>query len=193
MSTNVETGVAEQAREKSAELVSQAQQQVQEKAQQAKSKAGGRLREQIDRRSTEAGEQVQSFAEAMRRTSQQLREDGNDGPARYAEQAASYVERVGTYFKDKTADAILSDAEGLARRRPWVIAGASAVVGLVASRFLKASGERRHEQRSGPPSFSPGGPQHRSDPEPPSPVGSNEYANAGAITPGAQALDRSAV
>jgi len=189
MSTNIEGGAAEQAREKGAELVSQAQQQVQEKAQQAKSQAGDRLREQIDQRSTQAGEQVQSFADAMRRTSRQLHEEGNDGPARYAGQAAGHVERVGTYLRAKTADSIFSDAEDLARRRPWMIAGGATVVGLLASRLLKASGERRNRQRSGLSSFSQGGQQYGSYPELPSQVGSDEYETAGAYSAGAVAQE----
>ena len=162
MSSNIESGTAEQAREKSAELVSQAQEQVQEKAQQAKSEVGERLREQLDERSNQAGEQVQSLADAMRRTSQQLHEDGNDTPARYAEQVAGFVERAGTYLTDKSAESMFSDAEDFARRRPWMIAGGAVVAGLLASRFLKASGERRHGGRR--PLTSPNGQQYPSYP-----------------------------
>ena len=175
-----EGGTAEQAREKGAELVSQAQQQVQEKAQQAKHQVGDRLREQLDERSSQAGEQVQSFAAAMRRTSRQLEDEGKEGPARYAEQVAGYVERAGTYLKDKSANSIFSDAEDLACRRPWMVAGGAVVVGLVASRFLKASGERRQQQRSAR-SFDGSGRQYAPSPGlPPSQADSSAYETSGA-------------
>jgi hypothetical protein len=179
-----EGGTAEQAREKGGELVAQAQQQVQEKAQQAKSDVGGRLREQLDERSNQAGEQVQSFAVAMRRTSDKLHEDGNDGAARYAEQVAGYVERAGTYLKEKSADSIFSDAEDLACRRPWMIAGGAVIVGLVASRFLKASGERRHQQRSTPASLTRNGQEYHSHPSLPSPGDSYAHERSGAHSAG---------
>src|SRR6187551_3440441 len=47
-----------------------------------------RAREQIDQRSTQAGEQMSSSAQALRSTSARLREEGQDGPARAAERAA---------------------------------------------------------------------------------------------------------
>jgi hypothetical protein len=190
MSSNMEGGTAEQAREKGAELVSQAQQQVQETAQQAKSQVGDRLREQFDQRSNQAGEQVQAFADAMRRTSQQLHEDGNDGPARYAGQVAGYVERGGTYLTDKSADSIFADAEDFACRRPWMVAGGAVVVGLLASRFLKASGKRRHEQRSAPSSFDRSGEAYASYPRPRSQVDSDAYEMSGAYSAGAGTHER---
>ena len=41
-------------------------------------------------------------------------------------------------------DQLLRDAEEFARRRPWMVAGMGLVAGLAASRFLKASSERRY-------------------------------------------------
>jgi hypothetical protein len=142
-------GTIEQAKEKGQEMVSQAQQQVQETTQQVKGQAGDRLREQVDQRSTQLGEQAQTLAGAVRGTVEQLRSQGSDGQARLAEQAADRVERFGSYFRDSDSDQILGDAEDLARRRPWVVGGAAALLGFVASRFLKASGSRRYEQQRG--------------------------------------------
>ena len=143
-----EGGTVQQAKGKGQEMVSQAQQQVQEKAQAVKGEAGGRLREQVDQRSTQAGEQAQSFAGTIRKTAEQLRGEGSEGQARFAEQAAERVERVGGYLRDSDSDRIFSDVEGFARGRPWLVGGAAALLGFLASRFLKASGERRYEQRS---------------------------------------------
>lgn len=43
---------------------------------------------------------------------------------------------------------MLQDVERFARERPWLVAGAAAAAGLIASRFLKASSERRFTQAS---------------------------------------------
>jgi ElaB/YqjD/DUF883 family membrane-anchored ribosome-binding protein len=140
-------GTTQQVKEKGQEMVSQAQQQVQEKAQVVRGKAGDRLREQVNQRSTQVGEQTQSLAGTVRQTAEQLRNDGKDGQAGVAEQAADRVERVGTYLRDSDADTILSNVEDFARRRPWLVGGAGALLGFLASRFLKASSGKRYESR----------------------------------------------
>jgi hypothetical protein len=119
--------------------------QAQEKAQEVKGQAGDRLREQVNTRSTEAGEQVGSVAEALRSTSEKLREDGKDMPARLADRSADQAERLGTYLRDSNADTILRSVEDFGRRRPLLLAGGAAIVGFVASRFLRASSERRYQ------------------------------------------------
>ena len=40
---------------------------------------------------------------------------------------------------------MLRDVEDFARRRPWIVAGIGLAAGLAASRFLKASSERRYD------------------------------------------------
>jgi hypothetical protein len=62
---------------------------------------------------------------------------------------ARRAEDLGDYLKSAQADQILSDLERFARRRPWVTAAAGVLGGFVASRFVKASADRRYaEQRS---------------------------------------------
>ena len=126
----------------------QAKDKAQEAAGQAKEKAGTQLRSQVDQRSTEAGQRVGGFASDVRSVGQQLREQGKDQPAKLADQAADRAERLGGYLTDNDADRILGDIEDFGRRQPWVVIGGGIALGLVASRFLKASSSRRYEQRS---------------------------------------------
>jgi len=129
-------------------VVSQAGQQVQERAGEVKSQVGDKLREQVDQRSTEAGEQVTAMSQALRSSGEQLRNDGNETPAKLIEGAAQRVDRIGSYLRDSDSNRILGDAESWARSRPWIAAAAGALVGFAASRFLKASSSRRHDQLS---------------------------------------------
>jgi len=78
----------------------------------------------------------------------QLREQGKDQPAKLAEQAADRAERVSRYLTDSDADRILGDVEDFGRRQPWAVIAGGLALGLVASRFLKASSSRRYEERS---------------------------------------------
>jgi ElaB/YqjD/DUF883 family membrane-anchored ribosome-binding protein len=135
-----EQSTTEQAKEKVHEAAGQVQQQVGQKAQEMRGQAGGAIREQLDSRSTQAGEQVSATADALRRVSGQLREEGNGTPAQYAERAAEPVERLGRYLTEADGDRILSDVEQFARQRPWVTVLGGATLGFLVARFIKASG-----------------------------------------------------
>jgi ElaB/YqjD/DUF883 family membrane-anchored ribosome-binding protein len=131
------------------ERVGEGAQQFQEKASEAKARTRERLREQIDARSTETGEQMTSTASALRQSAQQLRDDQQEPQAKALEQIAERAERVGRYLTETDGDRLLRDAEGVARRRPWLVAGGAAALGFLAARFTKASSSRRYETDGG--------------------------------------------
>jgi hypothetical protein len=143
-SGGADQGTADQAKEKAREAAGQAQ----EKAQEAAGQAKGRARQEIDRRSTEAGEQVAGTASDVRAVAEQLRDQGKDKPAQIAEQAADRAERLGGYLKESDADRILGDIEDFGRRQPWAVVAGGLVLGFAASRFLKASSSERYSGRS---------------------------------------------
>jgi hypothetical protein len=130
----------------------QVKEQVREQAQVAQERACGaagqtrsRLRDQVDQRSTQAGDQVQSAAQDVRKVAEQLRGQGKETPARVAEQVADRAEAFGSYLRDADGERLLGDAETFARRQPWLVAAAGLALGFAASRFLKASSSRRYQ------------------------------------------------
>jgi hypothetical protein len=133
----------------------QVKDQVSDKTQAAKDRAKGalgqgrsRLRDQLDQRSTQAGDQVQSAAQDMRSVAEQLRGQGKETPARVAEQVADRAESLGSYLRDADGERLLGDVEGFARRQPWLVAAGGLALGFAASRFLKASSSRRYQAGS---------------------------------------------
>jgi hypothetical protein len=144
-------GESQGAKEQAQEKVQEAAGQAKEQAQQAAGQASDRARALVDERSTEAGRQVTQQASDLRSVSRSLREQGSEGPAKIADQAADRAERLGTYLEQSDADRILSDLEDFGRRRPWAVALGGLAVGFAASRFLKASSTQRYQQRSRPP------------------------------------------
>ena len=134
-------GTTEQVKEQ----VREQAQVAQDKARGAASQARGRLREQIDQRSTQAGERIAGTAGDVRSIADELRSQGKDAPANLAEQMANQADRVGDYLKGASGDRILRDAEDFARRQPMLVAAAGLALGFAASRFLKASSSRRYE------------------------------------------------
>lgn len=125
----------------------QAVEQGQEKAQEAMGKASGTVREQLDQRSSQAGEKVAGTAGDLRSVGEELRKQGKDTPAKIADRAAERTEQLGSYLKESNGDRLLEDVEDLTRRQPLVALAGGLVVGMVAARFLKASSENRYRSR----------------------------------------------
>jgi hypothetical protein len=124
--------------------------QAQDKAKEAAGEARGRVREEVDRRSTEIGGRVGGSAGDARSVAEELRKQGKDTPARYVEQAADRVERLGSYLERSDGDRIVRDVEDFARRNPWAVAAGGLALGFAASRMLKASSSERYRSTSRP-------------------------------------------
>ena len=134
----------DQAREKAQEVGSQAK----EKAQEAGAQARSRVSDQVDRRSTEVGQQAGSTAQALREASNRLRDDGNEPVARGVEQVADRIERAGDWLREADGDRILRDVEDFGRRNSLVVMAGGLALGFAASRLLKASSRNRYESSS---------------------------------------------
>jgi hypothetical protein len=145
--TQTDAGTGDQVKDKATEVAGQAQ----EKAQQAAGQARDQVRSQIDQRSTDAGRKVSEQGSDLRAVGDQLREQGKDGPAKLADQAAHHVERAGSWLSESDADKILHDVEEAARKNPWAVMAGGMALGFAASRFLKASSSDRYQARSGTP------------------------------------------
>jgi hypothetical protein len=137
-------GSVGEAQEKAQEVAGQAQ----EKARDAAGKAQEGLRQQVDERSTQAGERVASTTQDLRSVGEELRKQGKDTPAKLADQAAEQTEKVASYLKDKGPDEMLHDVEDFGRQRPWAVLAGGMVLGVAAARFLKASSRSRYQQQS---------------------------------------------
>jgi hypothetical protein len=146
-------GQAQQVTDQAREKVGEATEQAKEAAQSVASQAQDRVREQVDQRSTEAGERVTSTAGDIRSVGEELRNQGKEGPAKIAGQAADRIEQAGTYLRDSEADRILNDVEDFGRSRPWAVLAGAVVVGFAAARFLKASSKQRYSSRQSGAAF----------------------------------------
>jgi hypothetical protein len=144
--THTATGgsATDQARDKAQEVGAQAK----EKAQEAGAQARSRVRDEVDRRSTQAGEQAGSTAQALRDVSGRVREEGNEPIARGLEQVADRVDRAGGWLRDSDGDRILRDVEDFGRRNSLLVIAGGLAIGFAASRLLKASSRKRYESSS---------------------------------------------
>lgn len=138
----------------------QAAEQAKDKAQQGARQAKRTVRDQVDQRSTQAGERVATTAQDIRTVGEELRNQGKDQPAKLADQAAERAERLGDYLQRSDGDRILRDVEDFGRQRPWAVIAGGLALGFAASRFLKASSSRRYEESS-PRELTAGAPTSR--------------------------------
>ena len=142
-------GAVAEVKEKGAELASTTQEQISTKAHELRDEAGSQVRQQLAQRSTDAGKNVQAVGNVLQSGVEQLRSEGKDVPAKVVAEIARRADDLGEYLQSSHADKILADLESFARRRPWLTAGAGVLGGFVASRFVKASSDRRYaEQRN---------------------------------------------
>lgn len=118
----------EQAKEKVAAVAGQAQDTV-------RSAVG----DQVDQRSDQAAEKVESVADDVRAVSESLEDRGQDAAARIVEQGADYAQQLSDYLRRSGSDQILGDVESFARRQPWAVAAGGLLIGFAASRVLRAS------------------------------------------------------
>ena len=94
---------------------------------------------QLDSQKGRATDGLHAIAEAVRGSTQQLREDQHDVVAEYVERAADRIEAFSSALRERDLDALVVDARRIAREQPALVIGASFAVGLAAARFLKSS------------------------------------------------------
>jgi glucan phosphorylase len=126
----------------------EAKEAAKEKGQEVRTQASDRLRQEVDQRSTQAGEQVQSFAQTMRRTASELRAQGQQGQSGLLDQVAVRAEQLGGYLTQADADQLLEQVKragtralDLARQQPLFAAIGGLGVGMLASRALRSGGQ----------------------------------------------------
>jgi hypothetical protein len=118
-------------------------QEIREQVQQQARQAEVKLRDEMDRRTTEFGDQLTSVASAMRRGTEELRGEGKDQAAQLMDRGAEQVDRLGQYLARSNGDRLMRDIEDFGRRRPGMLAAGGLLLGFGAARFLRASSQRR--------------------------------------------------
>ena len=100
----------------------------------AQQQVGTRVESQLGRGADVLGQ----VSQAIRQSGEQLRSD-QPQIASFADTAAEQVDRASQYLRQTDFQGLVRGAEDFARRQPAVFLGGALALGLVASRFLKAS------------------------------------------------------
>lgn len=94
---------------------------------------------QLGTQKNRATDGVTSVAQAVRQSTQQLRDNRHETIAQYVDSAVDGVERFANRLREKDVNELVRDAQQFARRNPAVFVGTAFGIGVVAARFLKSS------------------------------------------------------
>lgn len=95
--------------------------------------------QQADRARTQAVDGLEQVTESIRRVSMDL-ETEQPAIANVVTTAADQAERIAAYLRTTDARQILSTVEDVARKQPLIFLGGAFVLGMAASRLIKAAG-----------------------------------------------------
>jgi len=135
--------IAEGAQSAAGEIAGEARAQVD----QAAGEARGWLAKEVDRRSTETGEQITTVAQDARSFSELLGNHEKQVPSQVFQKVADTGERLGAYLTTASAERLRADAESFGRRQPWLVGLTTVALGFAAARLLRASDLERARRR----------------------------------------------
>jgi hypothetical protein len=134
----------------------------------AATKIADRVRERANAQLTSQKERATdglgSVAQAVRQSTQQLRDQHHETVASYVEQAAEQLERLSHTLKQKDISELFNDAQRLARRQPALFIGSAFAIGLLGARFFKSSAPEEDQMRRRPFTENPEYRAARADP-----------------------------
>lgn len=132
---------------KAAEVKEQAMNKVVE----AKEQVQHQAKEAAATQKSQAVNEINAFAQALRTSGQELEYQNRPAIANYTEQMAEQLERVSQYINERDVDQLLSEAADFARRRPEVFLGGAFVFGVALGRFLSSSNQARYRPEPAQP------------------------------------------
>lgn len=105
----------------------------------AASRVRAKVRSMVLEQKEKAAGRIGTLANALETASQRLREQNQEGLAKYADRAAARVNDFSGYLQQRDADQIINEAEDYVRRYPALVIGSAFAAGFFAARFLKSS------------------------------------------------------
>jgi hypothetical protein len=131
----------ESMRESAARIAGDAKQYAGDMANRAKEMGRSMFEEQKE----SAVDKVDGIARAVRNTASGLQGEGQDQVARYINMVADQLGSLSGRLREKDLNALVNDAQDLARRAPATFFVGSMVTGFLLARFLKSSSEQRQD------------------------------------------------
>jgi vacuolar-type H+-ATPase subunit H len=129
-------GTAEEARMRAREMADEVEQRARAKGEEIRERVEQKGEEQKDR----AAGTADALAEAIRAAGTTLRDRHEERLGQFTDEFADQVERFSGYLRDNDMRGLMHNLEDMARRNPTTFLGSTLAAGLMAGRFLRASG-----------------------------------------------------
>jgi hypothetical protein len=97
------------------------------------------VRHRLDNGMHKAGEKLGAAVHNLNEVAEQLDEHGNSATGNMLRSATEPVQRITDYLEGTSSEQFISDANRYAKEHMWTVIAAGALLGIVASRFVKAS------------------------------------------------------
>jgi hypothetical protein len=114
----------------------------------------GRVREraaaQLSTQKNRATDGLESVAQAIKQSTQQLRAQKHDSIAQVVEKAADKIERFSTELRNRDVDDIVNNVQRFARRQPALFVGSAFALGVLGARFMKSSSDNQRHRAHEP-------------------------------------------
>jgi hypothetical protein len=101
---------------------------------------------QLSTQKDRATDGLGSVAEAVRQSTQHLRENKHDAIASYVEKAADQIDRFSTQLRNRDVGELVNEVQRFARRQPAIFVGSAFAAGVIGARFLKSSSDNRRDR-----------------------------------------------
>ncbi|MEN3337006.1 MAG: hypothetical protein V7647_682 [Acidobacteriota bacterium] len=98
---------------------------------------------QLSTQKDRATDGLGSVAQAVRQSTQHLRENKQDAIASYVEKAADQIDRFSTQLRNRDVGELVNEVQRFARRQPALFVGSAFAIGVIGARFLKSSSDNR--------------------------------------------------
>jgi hypothetical protein len=97
----------------------------------------------LEQRKSQAAGSLGTIADALRQTGQHLQDQDQGTFGQFAQRAAEEIDNFSNDLQNKSVGEMMDGVQNFARRDPQLFLGGAVVLGLLAARFLKASGQRQ--------------------------------------------------
>lgn len=105
----------------------------------AKERIWSEAKRVADTRKTQASDNLNEIAKALRNTGQQFQNENKQHLAHYTDQAASKVEYVAQYLRNAEVEDLLRSAESLAKRQPVIVIAGAFIAGIFLAKMIRGS------------------------------------------------------
>jgi len=101
---------------------------------------------QLSTQKDRATDGLGSVAQAVRQSTQHLRQNKQDAIANYVEKAADQIDRFSTQLRNRDVGELVNEVQRFARRQPALFVGSAFAIGVIGARFLKSSSDNRRDR-----------------------------------------------